>query len=115
MDAENKVTQRLLKKLTALRMTLAGDERDLLDKLVVSEESNEVTTHSMSTGKLQPKMQPKMQPKYDPKLKPGEDEVVHGRGGDGAGADGRREDDAPGADESGDSGVGAADDGFQGL
>ena len=39
MDSETKVMQRLLKKLTALRMTLAGDERDLLDQMVLTEAS----------------------------------------------------------------------------
>jgi len=64
MDAkEKKVWQRLLKKMTALRMTLAGEERDLLDRMVLAEGSDEVAAHSMSTGVSQPKLQPKAQPK----------------------------------------------------
>jgi hypothetical protein len=77
MDAdEKKVLQRLLKKLTALRMTLSGEERDLLDKLVVSDESDEVAAHSLSTGMAKPKTFPVSQPKYDPKLKEGDESEV---------------------------------------
>ncbi len=46
-DKELKALERLTPKLTALRKTLRGEERQLLDRMVLSAQS-EVTVHSAS-------------------------------------------------------------------
>ena len=52
-NIQDRVFDRLLKKLSALRATLKGDERDLLDGLVVSS-TEDVGAHSMRVIPISP-------------------------------------------------------------
>ncbi len=56
MDAkEMQVTQRLLKKLSALRATLSNEERNILDSMVVST-PEDVEAHVLKEARIEAKM-----------------------------------------------------------
>ena len=58
---QEQAIKRLLKKLSALRVTLNNDERKFLDELVIGS-ANEVTAHSM---KVNPAKAPAKAPEAD--------------------------------------------------
>jgi hypothetical protein len=53
MDKQDQAFNRLLKKLSALRATLKGDERNLLDGLIIGP-NDEVAAHSMRVTPISP-------------------------------------------------------------